>query len=111
MCSKSPTDFISHPIANSWTGILIKKESFEGFIWVSADESFEVSKREGRIMGLGRQVFPRFERVMEHRSPKHSIVIKDQGSRRCLDDQVIMLLRKMIDGGLREFSRHSEMDF
>ena len=59
---------------------------------MSFGESTNVGEGKLRVLGLRRKIGPRIWRIMEHHPTEHTVVVVDQGGRRCVDDEMIVFL-------------------
>lgn len=109
--TEAPANFIGHPVADARAGVLIQEEGFEGLFGMSFDEFANAGEGEFGILWLGREFGPGVGAVMEHDAAEHPVVVEDEGSVGCPEDEMIVFLFLVVGWGGGKFTRHAQVDF
>ncbi len=107
----SPTDFVSHPVADAGEAALIEDEGLEGGAWTASKEPLDVSESEATVEDFGGEFGPGIGVLMQMGTAKLAVVIEDESTFFETEDEMVVLMWDVILESEGKPSRHPEVDF
>jgi hypothetical protein len=109
--SETPADFVGHPVPDAGAGVLIEKKSLEGFVGMAREKISYSGEGKSGVLRLRGEIGPGIGLVVEHDSTEHPVVVEDEGSLLGAEDEVVVLVKRVIRRRGHELAGHAEMDF
>ena len=75
------------------------------------DEFFDAGEGELRVLWLRWKDGPRSFAIVKHDAAKHAVVVENEGGPGCAQEEVVVLVGRVVGWGGGEFAGHAEVDF